>query len=54
MVVDLPAPLVPKKPKISPWGDVEVDLRTASTSPNRLTSPWTETAGVTTTRLRLR
>ena len=47
-VVDLPAPLGPRKPKISPGSTARSTPRTASTVPARpvkvLTRPWAETA----------
>ena len=39
MVVDLPQPLEPKKPKISPFGMVKVTLSTEIKSPNFLVNP---------------
>src|SRR5580700_2226974 len=41
MVVDLPAPFGPRKPKVSPLATVKSMPRTASTSPYRLTRPET-------------
>ena len=37
MIVDLPAPLGPRKPMISPRGDAKLTWSTATKSPNRLT-----------------
>src|SRR6266540_3699476 len=39
MVVDLPAPLGPRNPKVWPGGTEKLTPRTASTSSNRLTRP---------------
>src|SRR5258707_1279156 len=46
MVVDLPAPLGPRKPKISPRATSSVTLSTAVKSPKRLTSFSMRTADV--------
>src|SRR5215831_18339468 len=44
IVVDLPAPLLPRKPKISPRATSNVTLSTATKSPNRLVRPRTSMA----------
>src|SRR5215831_9634674 len=44
IVVDLPAPLLPRKPKISPRATSNVTLSTATKSPNRLVRPRTSIA----------
>src|SRR5262252_8621942 len=46
MVVDLPAPLLPRKPKISPRRTSNVTLSTATNCPNRRVSPRTSIAGL--------
>src|SRR5438094_7713969 len=45
MVVDLPAPLGPRKPNVSPGGTSKLMPRTASKSPKRLPRPSTRIAG---------
>ena len=40
MVVDLPAPLGPRKPSTSPRGTSNDTLSTAVNAPKRLVSPW--------------
>src|SRR6266705_2789883 len=47
MVVDLPAPFGPRKPKVSPVDTSKSMPRTASISPYLLVSALTEIAGVT-------
>src|ERR1700751_2389542 len=47
MVVDLPAPFGPRKPKVSPVDTPKSMPRTASISPYLLVSALTEIAGVT-------
>src|SRR5579863_7855971 len=44
MVVVFPAPLGPRKPNTSPVATSKSTPRTASSSPKRLTRPWTEIA----------
>src|SRR5262245_47504548 len=44
MVVDLPAPLLPRKPKISPRATSNDTLSTATKSPKRRVSPRTSMA----------
>src|SRR6202012_5352764 len=46
MVVDLPAPFGPRKPKVSPAATSKLIPRTASISPYFLVSSLTEIAGV--------
>src|ERR1700735_3858177 len=48
IVVDLPAPLGPRKPNTSPIATSKLIPRTARTSPNVLTRSVTEMAGVAT------
>ena len=45
MVVDLPQPLEPRKPKISPFSMRKLTLSTAVKSPKRLVSPCASIAG---------
>src|SRR5918994_2022725 len=45
IVVDLPAPFGPRKPKVSPGRTVKSTPRTASTSPYRFSSPPPSPAG---------
>src|SRR5512135_419833 len=44
IVVDLPAPFGPRKPKVSPGGTSKPTPRTASTRPYRFSRPRTATA----------
>src|SRR5437763_11279350 len=47
MVVDLPAPLGPRKPNVSPGGTLKFTWRTASKSSNRLPRPTASMTGAT-------
>ena len=54
MVVVLPAPLGPSRPKISPWWTVQVDAVDGDVSPKRYRRSWQSTAGGSVTRSRQR